>query len=99
MARPLESRVYKYKNPATSFFCPLCRTERAVTTSPRLTLKNYLQIFLSGYDICDLQKIGEIHNVVVKELPEDRYYTIGYNDHLDLFYFTLGISELTRKTI
>jgi transcription elongation factor Elf1 len=46
--RPLEKRVYRYKNAATNFFCPLCRTERAVTTSPRLSLKNYAQITLTS---------------------------------------------------
>ena len=46
--RPLEKRVYKYKNPANSFFCPLCRTERGIATSPRLTKKNYFQIFLTS---------------------------------------------------
>jgi predicted RNA-binding Zn-ribbon protein involved in translation (DUF1610 family) len=45
---PLEKRVYKYKNPASSFFCPLCRTERGITTSPRLTKKNYVQILLTS---------------------------------------------------
>lgn len=46
--RPLEKRVYRYKNPSKNFFCPLCRTERAVTISPRLTHKNYAQIFLTS---------------------------------------------------
>jgi len=46
--RPLEERVYKYKNPSKVFFCPLCRTERAMTISPRLTFKNYVQIFLTS---------------------------------------------------
>lgn len=46
--KPLESRVYKYKNAATNFYCPLCRTERSVTISPRLTVKNYIQITLTA---------------------------------------------------
>ena len=46
--KPLESRVFKYKNKANSFFCPLCRTERGISTSPRLTKKNYIQIFLTS---------------------------------------------------
>lgn len=46
--RPLEKRVYRYKNPSKTFFCPLCRTERAVTISPRLTNKNYAQILLTS---------------------------------------------------
>jgi rubredoxin len=45
--QPLEARVYKYKNKNRNFFCPLCRTERNVTVSPRLTKKNYLQITLT----------------------------------------------------
>lgn len=47
-AKPLVSRVYKYKNQANTFFCPLCRTERGITTSPRLTKKNYVQILLTS---------------------------------------------------
>lgn len=43
---PLESRTYRYKNPAMEFFCPLCRTKRAIITNPHLTLKNYFQITL-----------------------------------------------------
>jgi len=46
--RPLEKRVYRYKNPSKTFFFPLCRTERAVTISPRLTNKNYAQILLTS---------------------------------------------------
>lgn len=46
--RPLEKRVYKYKNKNRNFFCPLCRTERNVTVSPRLSRKNYFQIFISS---------------------------------------------------
>lgn len=46
--RPLENRVYKFKNKANMFFCPLCRTERGISVSPRLTKKNYLQILLTS---------------------------------------------------
>ena len=46
--KPLVSRVYKYKNQASTFFCPLCRTERGITISPRLTKKNYVQILLTS---------------------------------------------------
>ncbi len=45
---PLVERVYKYKNKSRNFFCPLCRTERNVTTSPRLTKKNLVQISLTS---------------------------------------------------
>ena len=48
MKQPLETRVYKYKNKNRNFFCPLCRTERNVTVSPRLTKKNYVQISISS---------------------------------------------------
>lgn len=43
---PLEIRTYRYKNPTMKFFCPLCRTERAFVSSPRLSLRNYFQLFL-----------------------------------------------------
>lgn len=43
---PLETRTYRFKNPAMHFFCPLCRTERAITTHHRLTALNYVQIVL-----------------------------------------------------
>ena len=43
---PLEKRTFRYKNPHMEFFCPLCGTKRAVSTSPHLTLKNYLQVSL-----------------------------------------------------
>lgn len=46
--KPLVSRVYKYKNQASTFFCPLCRSERGISISPRLTKKNYLQILLTS---------------------------------------------------
>ena len=46
--QPLVSRVYKYKNKNRNFFCPLCRTERNVNATPRLTTKNYIQIILSA---------------------------------------------------
>lgn len=48
MSRPLENRVYKYKNKDRNFFCPLCRTERNVAVSPRLTTKNHIQIILTS---------------------------------------------------
>ncbi len=48
--RPLESRTYRFKKPALHFFCPLCRTERCITTSHRLTALNYVQItLLTGF--------------------------------------------------
>lgn len=48
MKKPLVSRVYKYKNKASQFFCPLCRTERGISVSPRLTKKNYVQVLLTS---------------------------------------------------
>jgi predicted RNA-binding Zn-ribbon protein involved in translation (DUF1610 family) len=47
-SKPLVSRVYKYKNQASTFFCPLCRSERGISISPRLTKKNYIQILLTS---------------------------------------------------
>ncbi len=43
---PLEKRSYKHKNPSMEFFCPLCGSERAFHSSPRLSFKNYLQLIL-----------------------------------------------------
>jgi hypothetical protein len=48
LKKPLVTRVYKYKNKSRNFFCPLCRTERNVNTSPRLTTKNHIQIILTS---------------------------------------------------
>ena len=42
----MSKRIFKYKNPSSKFLCPLCGIERAVRYSPRLTLKNYLQIIM-----------------------------------------------------
>ena len=42
--KPLERRPYRFKKAAIRFFCPLCRTERAISVSPRLTTRNYIQI-------------------------------------------------------
>ena len=47
-SKPLVSRVYKYKNQASTFFCPLCRSERGISISPKLSKKNYLQILLTS---------------------------------------------------
>ena len=43
---PLETRTYKFKKAAIEFFCPLCRTQRAISTHHKLTLMNYGQISL-----------------------------------------------------
>lgn len=42
----LENRPFRFKKAAMEFFCPLCRSERAITTGPRLTQVNYIQISL-----------------------------------------------------
>jgi len=45
----LESRVYKLRDPAMEFICPLCRTERAFTVSHKLSKLHFLQmIFLTS---------------------------------------------------
>ena len=44
--KPLEKRTYRFKSPAMQFFCPLCRSERAITIGHRLSLMNYIQISL-----------------------------------------------------
>ena len=42
--RPLVGRVYRIKNPTMEFYCPLCRTERAFKSQPRLSPINFIQI-------------------------------------------------------
>ena len=44
--QPLEKRPFRYKKAALQFFCPLCRTERSITTGHRLSVLNYVQIVL-----------------------------------------------------
>ncbi len=44
---PLENRIFKYKNPSMEFYCPLCSTKRAFTSTPRMSVKNYFQCFLT----------------------------------------------------
>lgn len=45
--KPLESRTYKHKDPSMEFFCPLCGSERAFHSTPRLSAKNFAQLSLS----------------------------------------------------
>lgn len=47
-AKPLYSRIFKFKNPVVDFYCPLCRTERSLLTHSKLTSKHYLQIFITS---------------------------------------------------
>lgn len=42
--RPLESRPFRAKNATKTFHCPLCATERYLTTTHRLAAKQYIQI-------------------------------------------------------
>ncbi len=41
--RPLESRPFRFKNATKKFHCPLCASERYLTSSHRMALK-YIQI-------------------------------------------------------
>ena len=43
---PLEERVFNYKGPFKNFYCPLCRTKRAIVHNYKLTKQNFIQIFL-----------------------------------------------------
>lgn len=61
---PLESRPYRYKKAAYRFFCPLCATERAITTNPNVTKKNHLQ-FLLGTVLISLPLIEQMQGFVV----------------------------------
>ncbi len=45
--KPLDPRPYKIKRPKLEFFCPLCKTQRGFAYNERLSIKNYLQIFLA----------------------------------------------------
>ncbi len=45
---PLVKRIFKYKKAKTRFYCPLCRTERALTISPRIKRSHWLQIALTS---------------------------------------------------
>lgn len=42
--RPLENRPFRFKNARAKFHCPLCASERYLTTSHRLNWKQYTQI-------------------------------------------------------
>ena len=48
MLKPLEHRPYRMKRPALRFFCPLCRSERSISTRPRLSRWNYVQIVIAS---------------------------------------------------
>ncbi|MEE2743418.1 MAG: hypothetical protein VYD54_05885 [Bdellovibrionota bacterium] len=43
---PLEERVFHYKGPFKHFYCPLCRTKRAIVHDYKLTKQNFIQILL-----------------------------------------------------
>lgn len=45
--KPLERRIYKKRNPVMRFYCPLCSTERYMSSRPRLAPKNYFQLVLT----------------------------------------------------
>ncbi|MBH46815.1 MAG: hypothetical protein CME71_01450 [Halobacteriovorax sp.] len=42
--RPLESRPFRFKNATKKFHCPLCASERYLTSSHRMSAKHFLQI-------------------------------------------------------
>jgi len=43
-AKAIETRHYKYRNPAMTFYCPLCSTPRVITITPGLKPLHYVQI-------------------------------------------------------
>ena len=43
-----DGRVYRYKNPRLEFFCPLCRSPRAFSSTYRLDPFHYIQILFIG---------------------------------------------------
>ena len=50
----IPSRFYKIKNPYMKFFCPLCKSPRQLRNSPRMSIKNYLQIMVGSLFICTI---------------------------------------------
>jgi predicted RNA-binding Zn-ribbon protein involved in translation (DUF1610 family) len=42
----IDRRHYRFKKVATTFFCPLCATERVMRLTPRLNIVNHLQVAL-----------------------------------------------------
>ena len=42
--RPLETRPFRFKNATKKFHCPLCASERYLTSSHRMTSKQFIQI-------------------------------------------------------
>ncbi len=42
--KAIDTRQYKYRNPAMTFYCPLCRTERAITVRPGLKPLHFVQM-------------------------------------------------------
>lgn len=48
LLKPLDNRPYRLRRPAMRFFCPLCRTERSISTRPRLSIWNYVQIAIAS---------------------------------------------------
>ena len=44
--RVLEARPFKFKTPLVEFFCPLCRSQRALTQTYKLFPRHYAQLFL-----------------------------------------------------
>ncbi len=50
----IDKRVYRVKNPAFDFFCPLCRMERQVSYRSRLSPMNYLQIGMVSFVLVTL---------------------------------------------
>ncbi len=44
--KALEARPFKFKSPLFEFFCPLCRSERALTQTYKLFFRHYIQLGL-----------------------------------------------------
>ena len=42
--RPLESRPFRFKNATKKFHCPLCASERYLTSGHRMNAKHFMQI-------------------------------------------------------
>lgn len=42
--RPLETRPFRFKNATKKFHCPLCASERFLTSTHKLSAKHFMQI-------------------------------------------------------
>lgn len=57
------------------------------------------KIYLTGYNVTDLQILADNHGCLIYESSDKHLYIIEYSEPKDLLYFGLGIGGLTLKTV